>query len=245
MRRGKSFQLPRAAEDRTAVSFLDPAGKRRVFAATPELLLQPIVTGRPSRRPPTHPLKRNTEGFYWFEQTGRHVWHESMTEYTALMLLDHTAAVAAVCTQPLRMDFVDGTSHFPDGLVIYADGRQELFDVRPADLVDDAAVQQFAKTAQVCEQIGWTHRLIVDVPLVHRLNLELVAAARHPRHLPTDALADALLDAADEPRPFGALWSVVRRSSHARAGLYNLIWNQELSFNMLKPLHMNTLIWRP
>ncbi len=90
-----------------------------------------------------------------------------MTEYTALMLLDHTAAVAAVCTQPLRMDFADGTSHFPDGLVVYANGRQELFDVRPAHLVDHDAVEQFAKTAQMCEQIGWTHRLIVDIPLVH------------------------------------------------------------------------------
>lgn len=244
MRRAKSFQLPRAADKRAAVSFLDAAGKKRVFAATPELLLQPIVLGRPSRRPSTHPLKRNTEGFYWFEQTGEHVWHESMTEYTALMLLDHTAAVAAVCTQPLRMDFADGTSHFPDGLVIYTDGRQELFDVRPADLVNHDAVEQFAKTAQMCEQIGWTHRLIVDIPLVHQLNLETIAGARHPRHLPTDALADLLLKIAEEPCPFGALWSAVRRSAIGRAGLYNLIWNQELSFNMLEPLRMNTLIWR-
>ncbi|MFJ4221860.1 TnsA-like heteromeric transposase endonuclease subunit [Curtobacterium luteum] len=245
MRRGSAFQIPRAAADRTAVSFVDARGRRRAFTATPELLLQPILTGRPSRRPATHPLKRNTEGFYWFEQTTAHIWHESMTEYTALMLLDHTEDIAGICTQPMRIDFSDGTSHFPDGFVIYADGRQQVFDVRPADLVDADAVAQFTKTAAVCAEVGWTHRLVVDITLPHRHNLELLAGYRHPRHLPTAALADQLLHEAAEPTRFGQLWARVRRHTRSRAGLYNLLWHRELTFDMLHPLTMNTPIWRP
>ena len=248
MRVGKAFHISGTTiAGLASVSWRTEQGRTRSARATSELLHEPMTRNQPSRRPSTHPLKRNTEGHYWFEQTGHHVWHESMEEYTALMFLDHSEDVAGICTQPLRFDFADGTHHYPDAFLQLRDGRQVVCNIRPAALVDEAAVEQFAKTADACAQIGWSHRLIVDVPLTYRHNLDLLAAYRHHRNLPDDTLADALLGLVNEPTPFGALWAFTQRTPGptALAGLYNLIWHRELCFDMTAALAMNTLVWRP
>jgi len=169
-----------------------------------------------------------------------------MVEYTALMLLDHSADVAGICTQPMRFDFEDGTAHFPDIFLTYASGVQEVCNVRPADLIDDAAREQFRKAEALCDRVGWRHRVIVDLSLTQRQNLELLAAYRHPRNMPDDDVADTLLDVLAGEAPFGMLWEACQRhpDPYALAGLYNLLWHRDIVFDMSSPLEMNTMLWR-
>lgn len=247
VKRGTAYAITAAeAPNRASISYINDAGRRRTLRPSPELLHEPIVRAQPSRRPATHPLRRNTEGFYWFEQTAHHVWHESMVEYTALMLLDHSADISGICTQPMRIDFEDGTAHFPDIFLTYASGVQEVCNVRPADLIDDAAREQFWKTEALCDRVGWRHRVIVDLSLTQRQNLELLAAYRHPRNMPDDDVADTLLDVLNGEAPFGMLWEACQRhpDPYALAGLYNLLWHRDIVFDMSSPLEMNTMLWR-
>lgn len=245
MRQRSGFQLPAPRGFfGSTVSWIDAAGAPHSRSVGPSLLSESMGSNRVSRRPTSHPLRRNTEGFYWFGQLGHHVWYESMEEYTALMRLDHRCRVTAIVTQPMRIDFAGGGAHFPDIFLEYADGRQGLCNVRPAALIDDAAAQQFEQTALVCSEIGWSHQVLPEVSRIERHNLEWLAAYRHPRHAPTAAGRMDILHAAQSGGTFGDLWSESRtlREAHPLAGLYHLLWRRDLDFDATRPLDFDTPI---
>src|SRR5690625_5889385 len=83
-----------------------------------------IERALPIRRGHSYQHRRNYEGHYWCAGTGRHVWYESMTEYTALMHLDHTERLSAVATQPVCLYFADGSRHYPDFFALHESGEK-------------------------------------------------------------------------------------------------------------------------
>lgn len=236
-----------ASPGRTSITMLDQAGKKAHRTPSPELLQLDIARNRPARRAGSYVGKPTTQGLYWFEQTGEHVWWESMTEYTALMHIDHVEAVADICSQPLLITFADGSEHFPDIFIRYIDGRQELCNVRPRTLLDDVTAAKFDATEAICADVGWTHRVLDELTFVERNNLEWLASVRHPRNRPSPELAVELLERAATPVRYGQLWEITQRQSDpaAVAGLHNLMWQRALLFDPTEPHQFDTLVWRP
>ncbi len=245
MRASTFFQLDRASlAGGHAVSWIDATGRKRRALASAALLHEPMAMNRRARVPATHPQKRNTQGYYWFSQLEKHVWFESMEEYSALMYLDHTENVSGVSAQPMRIDFDDNRFHFPDYLLAYERGRQELVNVRPAALIDERAQRQFATLTEVCSTIGWSHRVFDGLAPAERFNLEWIAAYRHGRHEPNAEVESALFGVIGDGQRFGAIWSFCRRQGrpHVLAGLYNLMWRREIVFDLSRPFAMDTLL---
>src|SRR5690625_4642359 len=86
-----------------------------------------------------------------------------MTEYTALMYLDHTERLSAVASQPVCFHFADASRHYPDFFALHESGEKVMYDVRPLALVDKTAEEQFAKTSEACERIGWGYAVLHGV----------------------------------------------------------------------------------
>lgn len=163
----------------------------------------PLERALPIRKGANYQHRRNYEGHYWCAGSRSHVWYESMTEYSALMYLDHTLEIAELSSQPACVYFDDGSRHYPDFFARLKSGKRIMFDVRPVDLIDDVAVEQFSKTASVCEQIGWQYEVVHGLTGVPRYNLEWLAAYRHSWNSPPPAVGEAMPSYLSEPMTLG------------------------------------------
>src|SRR5215218_2004557 len=85
---------------RNLILWEDRAGNIHREPIGPAMLEKPLHLANRARI--AKPWKEMTtrQGKYWFSQTERHVWHDSMLERWALMFLDFGADVAAVSSQP-------------------------------------------------------------------------------------------------------------------------------------------------
>lgn len=193
-----------------------------------------------------YPHRRNYEGYYWFSRTAQHLWYESLTEYSALMWLDFSKAIVGISTQPLRILFADGRSHYPDIFTVLRDGTQALYDVRPQSLIDDKAAATFAKTADLCQRIGWPYQVLGELDLPMRHNLEWLAAYRHPRYRPPPDVRETALDYLSEPAPLIDVARVVSSGPPAFSihFVYHLLWTREIHADLARPLSWNTSLER-
>lgn len=234
------------ASDRAVIAWTDVNGTMRTSDADARCLQLGIETARVARKPAKYQHRRNYEGYYWCSGSGQSIWYESMTEYSALMELDHTLRLAQVAAQPLCMLFPDGSRHYPDFFALHESGRQFLYDVRPESLVDEKASVQFAKTRKVCEQIGWGYRILHGVTGVSRHNLEFLAGYRHPYVDPGPAVRDRILSEASEPRSLEQLASSLDPIHPVRflPGIYHLLWRRDLTYCQSVPLGWHTVIER-
>lgn len=200
----------------------------------------------PIRRGGNYQHRRNYEGHYWCAGSGRHVWYESMTEYTALMHLDHTERLSAVATQPVCLYFADGSRHYPDFFALHESGEKVMYDVRPLELVDKAAEDQFVKTSQVCERIGWGYAVLHGVTGLQRHNLEWLAAYRHPWNCPTEGDRSQLLAFLEEPQTLADAARLLDLKHPARRVhlIYHLMWRREITYNDSLPLNWATPLGR-
>ena len=190
--------------------------------------------------------RRHYEGHYWCAGTGRHVWYESMTEYTSLMYLDHTERLSGVAAQPVCFYFEDGSRHYPDFFALHESGEQVMYDVRPLSLVDEAAEEQFAKTAAVCERIGWGYAVLHGVSGAQRHNLEWVAAYRHPWNSPIEEDRERLLAFLEKPQTLGDAARLLDLKYPSRRVniIYHLMWQQQITYNDALPLNWGTTLRR-
>jgi len=226
------------------VVWIDRAKSQHVRSATPALLHEPIQQAKRIRVGHQYKAQRSFHGLYWFEQTGQHIWYESLFEMTALMSLDFFHDIRAISSQPMMMQFAGGKLHFPDLFATHADGRQVVYDVRPAHLIDDAAAEQFAETRRLCGLVGWEYQLFTAIDPIVKNNIEWLAGYRHERHIPRPHIRDRVMTATVHPRSFAELAAVVD-AEHPALGamaLYNLLWNRSLAFDMTLPLTTVTLI---
>lgn len=226
------------------VVWIDRKDAQHVRVAGPPLLNEPIQQAKRVRVGHQYKAQRNFHGLYWFGQTGEHVWYESLFEMTALMSLDFFHDIHSISSQPMMMQFAGGKLHFPDLFATHADGRQIVYDVRPRELVDDAATTQFAETKRVCDTVGWGYELFTSIDPIAKNNLEWLAGYRHPRHVPKVQVRNRVLAAAESAMPLADLARVVH-PDHPALGtmaLYNMLWNRSLAFDMTLPLSNFTLI---
>lgn len=137
---------------------------------------------------------------YFWQRTRSHVWCESQEERWEVLWLDYGAQVERLWAQPMAIAFGHGTRlaghwHVPDLLAQFIDGSYGLFDVRPAERVNDDARMQFDETARVCEELGWSYRVLTGHDKLATQNLDCLSASRHERCEP-NADVEALILAA-------------------------------------------------
>lgn len=234
------------SSDRSVIAWTDASGALRSAIADQRCLAHELETARVSRRPVKYQHRRNYEGFYWCAGSGESVWYESMTEYSALMKLDHTCKLAKVAAQPFCILFDDGSRHYPDFFAVHLSGQQVLYDVRPAQRVDDKAQEQFGKTRDLCDRIGWGYEVLNGVTGVERHNLEWLAGYRHSYAAPGAELASRVREGVSTPVPLGELAYTLDPELPVRflPMIYHLMWSGALSYTPSIPLGWKTLIGR-
>lgn len=196
--------------------------------------------------------KRNLEGVQFFHTTGAHVPFESRLEAQYVLTADFDRDIVAIAAQPVAFLCPHGTpgqrNHVPDFFIRHANGDGTLVDVRAAAYVDKAKTQ-FDATAEVCEQIGWHYEVWTGLDRFLMDGITFVSGYKSTRCAPTDDLAEALLDVYESPTPLedGLPWAArrARVPEHvAMTGLYHLVWRQDLTMDMTRPLSLRTPVWR-
>ena len=242
----RNEQGPVATFGRDMLQWIDGEGSAHLAPADSRATGLSLHKAAVYRQGLKYPRRRNYEGYYWFSRTGRHLWYESLTEYSALMWLDFSQSIVGISTQPLRILFADGTSHYPDVFTVLRDGTQSLYDVRPESLIDDRATATFAKTAILCQRIGWPYQVLGEFDPPMRHNLEWLAAYRHPRYKPPPAIRETALEFLSEPAPLVEVARAVSSGSPAFSihFVYHLLWTREIQADLARPLSWNMTLER-
>ncbi|TFB95734.1 MULTISPECIES: TnsA-like heteromeric transposase endonuclease subunit [unclassified Cryobacterium] len=248
--RHKISNLPVTESDReltlpATARWLDASGVEHLEAVTPKLLDDELYLAQQLRTGNRYKQLRNYHGLYFFSQTGRHVWHESLLEATALKWLDMHEEVTAIAAQPFELAFTNGLRHTPDYIFMHADNRQTVVDVKPTKFIDGEKFRlQAAQTRAVCEKVGWGYQVFGSLPKQVEANLSWVAAFKHFGYFPGLEATHRLLTGLSNPIP---LIEAVRalglpHTPTARAGLYNLIWIGQVAVDLAAPINNSTLV---
>lgn len=226
------------------VEFLDAGGVER-RGSLARCWSEPFERALPVRSFPSFKGQGNFSGLYWSATSLSHVGYESWVERDAAMALDFDPAVVGLASQPFRLAWSHGDrrrEHTPDYFARLVDGTGVVVDVRPRDLVDEAAAEVFAFTAQVCEAVGWQFRHVGDLDQPYRVNLRWLARYRHRRCHRAPA-ADRLREVFAEPLPLFAGAEMAGDRLAVLPVLYHLIWRHELAADLMSaPLGAGTLV---
>lgn len=182
---------------------------------------------------------RFTPSLYFWQPTGTHVWCESQEERWEVLWLEFSGQVEKLWAQPVAITFghgsrLSGYSHFPDLMALFTDGSYGLLDVRPADLIDDAARVQFGETAAVCDALGWRYRVLTGHDKRATGNLDSLSASRHDRCRPGHQTETLILSAARGGRSRGDLCQIASPDCPplACAWVDNLAWRRLLHVDL-------------
>lgn len=189
----------------------------------------------------------NFHGLYYFSQTGRHVWHESLLEANTLRWLDMHADVTAIAAQPFELSFGDGTKHTPDYIALHADHQQVVYDTKPTKYIQSEKFQlQAAKTRAVCDLVGWRYEVYGSLDTQLEQNLAWVSAFKHPGYFPGNDAASSVVAALATPLPLieAARASGLPTLAECRSALYNLIWVGLVSVDLTEPLSDSSIVER-
>lgn len=226
------------------IEWLDAAGRLHSILSIDPIRALDVQPGMPSRTPGKYVGQRSYQGVYWCAGTQSHVWHESMTEYAALMLLDHLHDIAAVHPQPMVLSFADGTVHYPDHLVVTEEGKYILVDVHLTSRTTENDLRAFENTREMCGRLGWQFEVIDGLDQVLFWNLELLGRCRHPRFAPSAAVRRRILAIASSGTTFGELRAKLRSEKpgeHLPAA-FHLMWKRDLRLDLNLPFTDNTVI---
>ncbi|MFJ4175380.1 TnsA-like heteromeric transposase endonuclease subunit [Microbacterium sp. NPDC089696] len=220
------------------IEWLDAAGNKHAVRADNPLTAAEVIPGERTRRPGKYRGQSTYQGNYWCAGIEGHVFHESMAEFTGLMLIDHLYDIDQLFAQPMLLTFADGTFHYPDFLAIEADGTRHLVDVHLKSRTEEAHELAFKQTGEMCERLGWRFTVIDQLDDVVRWNLEALARYHHPRFTPSTRVEKQILRAATRTATFGELRAALRtdRPGEHMPALYNMLWNRHLQIDITKPL---------
>jgi hypothetical protein len=129
-----------------------------VACAAGDLDSVPLDGCKPVRRFSWRRRQRHRPGLQFMVSTGRLHGFESLEERSLLLALDFTGMVEEVLPQPFLLRF--GTAagqfrrHVPDFLAVFRDGSRWLFDVRPAELVEEEDATCFTAAAEAALEAG-------------------------------------------------------------------------------------------
>jgi len=180
--------------------------------------------------------------------TGRLHGFESLEERSLLLALDFAGPVEEVLPQPFRLRFETATTefreHVPDFLAVFGDGSRWLFDVRPAELIEEKDVACFAAAAEAALEAGWRYSVVAGWRPHVLSGLDALSAQR--RDLDDRlGLQDYLLQAASAgPAAFGDLVAAAPLPAVARAHALHLLWHRRLGFDLSCPLGDSSLVWQ-
>ena len=108
----------------------------------------PLNGCKPVRRFAWRRRQRHRPGPQFMVSTGRLHGFESLEERSLLLALDFTGMGEEVLPQPFLLRFRAAAGefrrHVPDFLAVFRDGSRWLFDVRPAELVEEEDATCFA-----------------------------------------------------------------------------------------------------
>ncbi|WP_158297027.1 TnsA-like heteromeric transposase endonuclease subunit [Zhihengliuella sp. ISTPL4] len=238
-------RTPGDGQDR--IEWLDESKRLfRVRPLTPDHV-RDIRPGHLARIPPRFKGQTNYHGRYYFASLGAHVEHESMNEFTGLMLVDHLHVVTAVAAQPMLLTFANGRNHVPDFLVTLCDGRRLLIDVHESRSTTEADAELFALTREMCARVGWDYEVVDRLDDIFRWNLEWMNRYHHPRYVPAADVRQRILSVAARARTFGELRKALatdRPGEHIPA-LAHLMWQREVLFDLHAPLEDTSRVWTP
>lgn len=210
----------------------------------------PFETCTPVRTFPAWPGKKNYSGLYWSATMSDHIGFESLTEKTALMILDRDPDVVAISSQPMWLSWPTtpkATFHAPDYFVRHTTGSATVIDVRPEAMIDEQTRAVFAATQELCASIGFGYQVLSEFSLPLTRNLSFLARfrsdARTRVSLPEE-LADHLRLSTwrlqDIARELGGddLASGVSMT-------YQLIWDGALVVDLGQPLSLRSVAQLP
>jgi|GEM_PF-612985 len=227
------------------VTWVNARGTQQSETAGPGLLRHALVEAIPIRKSKSHTNSTSYRGHAWFSQTDQQLWTESRFEWFALMWLDMFHDIDSIAVQPMRIDFGDGTHHFPDVLALHADARQVLYDIKPAATITPKAAEQFRKTRDVCARIGWGYEVFSGLPPLVTKNVKFLWNFRGPDHKPSDAVARRIIELLDTPRTIS---SVVMESGLllpvVNTGIFHMVWKRQLRADLSTRFSYSTLIER-
>lgn len=189
----------------------------------------------PVRSFPAWPGKRHYSGLLWMERSRRQVPFESLAERLCLIELDRTPGVALVSSQPMWIKWGGdaGGEHAPDYFVRFDDGSAAVVDVRPLARIDEAAREQFDRTAALCREIGWGYAVYAPESEIRDANLRFLMRYRDKRWTQSDTVAVS----------DGTIAEVARQLNIDGNGLgfcYAMIWSGGLIVDLDQPLSLRT-----
>lgn len=229
--------------DASRISWWDKNGLQTARANNVQRLNDATPSKR-AREAPKYKGQLSFQGRYWFEALGKLVWHESMAEYSWLMMLDHERPVQAVREQPFIIAFEDGTTHIPDYLAMANHGARSLHDIHPEGLMTARDVRVFAATQRMCDVLGWGYEVRDQMPDITFWNLEMLARYRHPMFAPTSSVKQRILRTATRTPLFGDLRRALAtdKPGELLPALTHLMWRRELHIDLERPFTDHSVV---
>ena len=205
----------------------------------------------PVRQFPSWRGKRNYSGSYWSSTNSGHVGFESLYERTALMMFDREPTVTRISSQPMWISWSDGSapgSHAPDFFLRHSSGDGEIIDVRPKARIDEAATRSFEATQELCDQVGFSYRVISDIDATLDQNLRFLSRYRDREW----KLPATQIEILRRCQPFElsiraliAMLSEKNQESRAPGWVYSLLWSAQIQTDLRKPLRQDSLVRLP
>lgn len=229
------------------IEWLDARGRTQALRDIDAAAALAIQPNERVRTIPKWQGQRSYQGHYWCAGTQSLVFHESMVEYAALMLLDHLHDITAVHAQPMLLCFDDddNTIHYPDYMVETAHRGRMLIDAHVRSLTTDADRNKFDLTRDMCSRLGWGYELLFEMTQVTFWNLEMLARYRHPRYNPTAAVRERIRISAAAEGSFGGLRRALRtdKPGEHMPAFFNMMWGRELTFDLTAPFTDDSVIY--
>lgn len=225
------------------ISWTDRKGVHTTRVSNAHRLNEVMPTKR-ARRAPKYKGQLSFQGHYWFTGAGAMVWHESMAEYSWLMMFDYMRSIQEISAQPFVIGFADGTSHIPDYLMRDSFGHSTVVDVHPDALTSERDLEVFAATRHVCDSLGWEYVVVDQMPDVTAWNLEMISRYRHPMFEPDTRTRRRILRLASSIPRFGDLRQklVTDKPGELVPALMHLFWSRDLLVNLEPPFTDDTTI---
>lgn len=208
-----------------------------------------IIDGLPVRVPPTYRGQRSYPGLFWAATNRRTLVYESLLELDRLWLADFDPTVVGIATQPFQIAGCDGSaqrSHVPDVLVLHADRRVTLVDVKPAALLDKPDVRaQFDWTRALCRDKGWHYEVFSGADVTLLRNIKTLAIGRRAARLPAGCLDQARATLCGEVLTLGEAFArrpVTCDDMSWRVAVAACVWSGGITVDLRRPLSTETIL---
>jgi hypothetical protein len=192
--------------------------------------------------------QRHYSGTYWSATQHDHVIYESRLELAALLLADFDRAVRGIAAQPFQLTAeVDGKPrrHILDYMLDTVDGPVVVDVVRQQRLSQPKIQFLCSWTRQILESVGWSYEIVSEPDAVRLANVRFLAGYRRG-WLMNQSILDELrsrsaefvgVSIGDAERRIGD-----RPLPLVRSAVLHMLWAQELSADLNRPLDCSTVL---